>query len=80
MAQRGSVNNKKSLTIVLVYHVFLNAICFVQERSSRQLFTLRRQLATQFRVTQRAQVAEKYASDMKKRFVSYSEESDLARC
>ena len=56
----------------LVFHVFLMVINFIAERNARQLFELREQLKLQYKATQRAQMMEKKASDLTKRFVSYS--------
>lgn len=60
------------LTLVIIFHAFLIGVNFITERSARQLFELREQLKLQYRATQRAQVLEKKASDLTKRFVSYS--------
>ena len=59
--------------IDLSYHTFVQVISFFIERSNRQLFELGEQLRLQYKATQRAQVVEKKASDLTKRFVSYSE-------
>ena len=61
------------LVIVLVYHLFLLGICFTSERSSRRLFDVREQLKMQCIDTRAAQMKERKASDLTKRFVSYSE-------
>lgn len=58
---------------VIVFHVIILIIDAFLERRDRQMFELREQLKTQFRATQRAQLAEKRAADLKKRFAAYSE-------
>jgi hypothetical protein len=48
-------------------------MAYFRERSDRQLFMLRAELKSQYRTAQDAQVQERRAEDMKKRFMSYSE-------
>lgn len=57
----------------IVFHVIILIIDAFLERRDRQMFELREQLKAQFRATQRAQLAEKRAADLKKRFASYSQ-------
>jgi hypothetical protein len=56
----------------IVFHVFILIIDAFLERRDRQMFELREQLKKQFKETQRAQQKEKRASDLNKRFISYS--------
>jgi osomolarity two-component system sensor histidine kinase SLN1 len=60
------------LMIDIVFHVFILIIDAFLERRDRQMFELREQLKKQFKETQRAQQKEKRASDLNKRFISYS--------
>lgn len=59
----------------IIFHVIILIIDAFLERRDRQMFELREQLKTQFKATQRAQLAEKRAADLKKRFASYSKSS-----
>ncbi|ORX38326.1 hypothetical protein BD324DRAFT_649702 [Kockovaella imperatae] len=67
----GSVAFYRDSIYYFIYHVFLIMLHFISEKSSRQTFELREQLKLQYKATQRAQVMEKKASDLTKRFVSY---------
>jgi signal transduction histidine kinase len=60
------------LMIDIVFHIFILIIDAFLERRDRQMFELREQLKKQFKETQRAQQKEKRASDLNKRFISYS--------
>lgn len=55
----------------LLFHCFVLYISYAREKSDRKIFNLRDQLKAQYKATQKAQVAESRASDMKKRFVNY---------
>jgi osomolarity two-component system sensor histidine kinase SLN1 len=61
----------------IVFHIFILIIDAFIERRDRQMFELREQLKKQFKETQRAQQKERRASDLNKRFISYSEYLDL---
>ncbi|ORY21896.1 hypothetical protein BCR39DRAFT_488115 [Naematelia encephala] len=61
----------RNVVTFTIFQAFLIFISFLQERSFRQMFSLRTQLKTQYRATQGAQVLERRAADSKKRFVSY---------
>jgi osomolarity two-component system sensor histidine kinase SLN1 len=56
----------------IVFHIFILIIDAFLERRDRQMFELREQLKKQYKETQRAQQKEKRASDLNKRFISYS--------
>jgi osomolarity two-component system sensor histidine kinase SLN1 len=60
------------LILDIVFHIFILIIDAFLERRDRQMFELREQLKKQFKETQRAQQKEKRASDLNKRFISYS--------
>jgi len=68
-------NESSQLTLDIVFHVFILIIDAFLERRDRQMFELREQLKKQFKETQRAQQKEKRASDLNKRFISYSTSS-----
>lgn len=61
----------RNLINFVLFHCFLLMTSYLREKSDRQMFALRMQLKLQYRATQAAQVAERKASDSKKRFVSY---------
>ena len=61
----GSVINFILFSSILIFCSFL------LESAQRRLFSLRDQLKLQYRTTQRAQQAERVASESKRRFVSY---------
>jgi signal transduction histidine kinase len=55
----------------LVFSVFVIFLHFQQEKIDRRMFTLRTQLKISYRALQKSQIAEKKASNSKKRFISY---------
>ncbi|KAJ9105873.1 hypothetical protein QFC20_004208 [Naganishia adeliensis] len=61
----------RNLVNFILFHVFLLMTSYLREKSDRQVFTLRTQLKMQYRATQSAQVAERKANALSKRFVSY---------
>lgn len=56
---------------VLVFQIFILYVHYVREVAERRLFTLRDQLKTQFKATQKAQVNERKAADSKRRLTSW---------
>lgn len=56
---------------VVIFEVFILYVHYVREVSERRLFTLRDQLKTQFKATQKAQVNERNAADSKRRLTSW---------
>ncbi|KAJ9096383.1 hypothetical protein QFC21_005205 [Naganishia friedmannii] len=61
----------RNLVNFILFHAFLLMTSYLREKSDRQVFTLRTQLKLQYRATQAAQVAERKANALSKRFVSY---------
>ena len=55
----------------LIFQGFMLYVSYAREKADRKVFTLRDQLKTQYKATQKAQAAESRASDSKKRFVNY---------
>ncbi|KAH7098432.1 hypothetical protein BKA62DRAFT_773383 [Auriculariales sp. MPI-PUGE-AT-0066] len=55
----------------IIYQMFLLYIHFKKEGSDRRLYHMREELKNQYRATQKAQVAERKASDSKRRLTSY---------
>lgn len=55
---------------VLIFEIFILYVHYVREVAERRLFTLRDQLKTQFKATQKAQVNERKTADSKRRLTS----------
>ena len=55
---------------VVIFEIFILYVHYVREVAERRLFTLRDQLKTQFKATQKAQVNERKTADSKRRLTS----------
>ena len=56
---------------VIIFEIFILYVHYVREVAERRLFTLRDQLKTQYKATQKAQVNERKAADSKRRLTSW---------
>lgn len=56
---------------VIIFEVFILYVQYVREVAERRMFTLRDQLKTQFKATQKAQVNERKTADSKRRLTSW---------
>ncbi|KAF9653821.1 hypothetical protein BDM02DRAFT_3086441 [Thelephora ganbajun] len=56
---------------VVVFEIFILYVHYIREVAERRLFTLRDQLKTQFKATQKAQVNERKTADSKRRLTSW---------
>ena len=56
---------------IIIFEAFILYVHYMREVAERRLFTLRDQLKTQFKATQKAQVNERKAADSKRRLTSY---------
>lgn len=56
---------------IIIFEAFILYVHYVREVAERRLFTLRDQLKTQFKATQKAQVNERRAADSKRRLTSW---------
>lgn len=55
----------------VIYSIFIQYLHWSLEKSDRRMYTLRVQLKISYRAQQKAQIAEKKASNSKRRFISY---------
>lgn len=58
------------INILLLLWLFL-ILAYMREKIDRRISTLRDQLKIQYKITQRAQIAERKSNNSKRRFVSY---------
>lgn len=61
----------RNLVNFVLFMIAIIWTSYLKERSDRRMFMLRDELKCHFRATQKAQIAERAASESKKRFVSY---------
>jgi osomolarity two-component system sensor histidine kinase SLN1 len=56
---------------VIIFEAFILHVHYAREVAERRLFTLRDELKTQFKATQKAQVNERKTADSKRRLTSW---------